>query len=149
MGSTGHGTFNTSKTGNVNNETFGITGAVNFSGKVPAGSGLEPVGNNKITLKVPINKKDNVIFQFKLSKDEQWMFVTAYKNGIPEVKCKVKVDSASPSLNKLLTSPNASERSNALKMKELMSQSSTMDENKLTPIAHKLLVNKNRKGENA
>lgn len=148
MGSTGHGTFQSSKLGNVNNETFGIKGAVNFSGKVPANSGLDPVGSNKITLKIPINKQDNVIFQFKLSKDERWMFVTAYKNGIPEVKCKVKVDSASPSLNKLLTSSNASERSNALKMKELMSQSSTMDENKLTPIANKLLANKNKKGEN-
>lgn len=146
MGSTGHSTFANSKTGNVNNETFGMKGAVNFSGKVPAGSGLEPVGSNKITLKFPVNKQDNVIFQFKLSKDDKFMFITAYKNGIPEVKCKVKVDSASPSLNKLLTSSNASERSNALKMKELMSQSSTMDENKLTPIAHKLLTNKNKKG---
>ena len=146
MGSTGHGILSSSKTGNVNNETFGMKGAVNFSGKVPAGSGLEPVGSNKITLKFPINKKDNVIFQFKLSKDSELMFITAYKNGIPEVKCKVKVDSASPSLNKLLTSPNASERNNAIKMKELMSQSSTMDENKLEPIAHKLLANKNKKG---
>lgn len=147
MGSTGHGTFNQSKTGNVNNETFDIKGAVNYSGKVPAGSGLEPVGNNKITLKLPINKKDSVIFQFKLSKDDKWMFVTAYKNGIPEVKCKVKVDSASPSLNKLLVSKNASERNNALKMKELMSQSPSMNENKLTPIARKLLNEKNKKGE--
>lgn len=148
MGSTGHSVIASSRTGNVNDETFGIKGAVNFSGKVPAGSGLEPVGSNKITVKIPLGKKDNVIFQFKLSKDDQWMFVTAYKNGIPEVKCKVKVDSASPSLNKLLTSPNASERANAIKMKELMSQSPNMDENKLTPIAHKLLNNKNKKGDN-
>lgn len=146
MGSTGHSVIASSRVGNVNDETFGIKGAVNFSGKVPAGSGLEPVGSNKITIKIPIGKKDNVIFQFKLSKDDEWMFVTAYKNGIPEVKCKVKVDSASPSLNRLLTSSNPSERSNALKMKELMSQSSTMDESKLTPIAHKLLANKNKKG---
>ena len=145
MGSTGH-SITTSKFGGSSETTFGVKGAVPFSGKVPINSGLEPPGSNKITLKMPINRQDNVIFQFKLSKDNKLMFITAYKNGVPEIRCKVSVDSVSPSLNKLLVSSKASERANALKIKELMSQTPNMDEGKLEPISKKLLAEKRKKG---
>ena len=66
MGSTGHGIYKQSRSGNVNDETFGIGGAVNYKGKVPDGSGLSPVGANKITLKLPFGKQSNILFQFRL-----------------------------------------------------------------------------------
>lgn len=147
MGSTGHASLTSSNAGGGSDLNFGIKGAVSYSGKVPINSGLEPVGSNKVTLKMPINRQDNVIFQFKLSKDNKLMFITAYKNGVPEVRCKVSVDSKSPDLNKLLNSPKASERSAALKMKELISQAPNMDEGKLDPISKKLLADKRKKGE--
>ena len=102
MGSTGHGIYKSSKSGNTGTETFGIAGAVRYAGKVPEGSGLEPVGNNKITLKLEARDKTNILFQFKLTKDGEDMIILGYNNSTPVVKCKVAVDSGSPSLDKLL-----------------------------------------------
>lgn len=147
MGSTGHGLYNQSRTGDVNTETFGIKGAVNFKGKVPPDSGLEPVGNNKVTLKVRANDRSNILFQFKLSKDEKTMMITAYKDGVPEVKCKVGVDSGQPSLDKVIATGDRGEKMNAVKMKDLFTKSTTVKENQLGPIANKLLQNHKKRGE--
>lgn len=142
MGSTGRGIFKKSRTGNVNDETFGISGAVNYKGKVPKNSGLDPVGSNKITLKVPGLKQSNILFQFKLSKDNEMMTIIGYKDGMPEVKCKVQVDSGHPSLNEVIATGNKTEKLQAIKMKDLMSKSSTVSEDQLGAIANKLLRNK-------
>lgn len=148
MGSTGHGLYKTSKTGNVNTETFGIPGAINYKGKVPAGKGLDPVGSNKITLKVPTLDKSNVLFQFKLAKDEKTMTITGFKDGVPEIKCKVAVDSGSPSLDKVMATGSKSEKLNAVKLKDLFNQSTEIKENQLGAIANKLIANhKKRKGD--
>lgn len=143
MGSTGHGIYKKSRTGNVNNETFGIAGAVNYKGKVPANSGLDSVGSNKITLKLPAGKQNNILFQFKLNKDNSLMTIIGYKDGVPEVKCKVQVDSGNPSLNEVIATGSKTEKMQAVKMKELMSQSSTISEDQLSTIANKLMRNKN------
>ena len=142
MGSTGHGLYKASKTGNTGTETFGIAGAVRYTGKVPENSGLEPVGNNKITLKLEAKDKTNIIFQFRLSKDGEDMTIIGYNNGNPVVKCKVSVDSGSPSLDKLLVTGSKAERLNAVKMKDLFAKSTTVKESQLSAIAHKLLENK-------
>lgn len=142
MGSTGHGIYHKSRTGNVNDETFGISEAVNFKGKVPEDSGLAPVGAGKITLKVPIGKQTNILFQFRLMKDNKLMQIIGYKDGVPEVKCKVAVDAGQPSLDKVIASGSKSEKNNAIKMKDLMNKSSQVNENQLGAIAQKLLRHK-------
>lgn len=142
MGSTGHGIYKSSKSGNTGTETFGIPGAVRYAGKVPENSGLEPVGNNKITLKVEARDKTNIIFQFKLSKDGEDMTIIGFNNSIPVVKCKVSVDAGSPSLDKLLATGNRTERLNAVKMKDLFAKSTDIKESQLGAIAHKLLEKK-------
>ena len=142
MGSTGHGIYKSSKSGNTGTETFGIPGAVRYAGKVPADSGLEPVGNNKITLKLEARDNTNIIFQFKLSKDGEDMTIIGYNNSRPVVKCKVAVDAGSPSLDKLIATGNRTERLNAVKMKDLFAKSTQIKENQLSSIAHKLLENK-------
>lgn len=142
MGSTGHGIYKSSKTGNTGTETFGIAGAVRYAGKVPENSGLDPVGNNKITLKLEARDKTNIIFQFKLSKSGDDMTIIGYNNSAPVVKCKVAVDSGSPSLDKLLVTGNRTERLNAVKMKDLFAKSTTIKESQLSSIAHKLLENR-------
>ena len=142
MGSTGHGIYKSSKSGNTGTETFGIAGAVRYAGKVPENSGLEPVGNNKITLKLEARDNTNIIFQFKLSKDGEDMTIIGYNNAKPVVKCKVAVDAGAPSLDKLITTGNRTERLNAVKMKDLFAKSTTIKENQLSSIAHKLLENK-------
>ena len=142
MGSTGHGLYKSSKSGNTGTETFGIAGAVRYTGKVPADSGLEPVGNNKITLKLEAKDKSNILFQFKLTKDGENMIIVGYNNSMPVVKCKVSVDSGQPSLDKLLVTGNRTERLNAVKMKDLFAKSTQVKESQLGQIAHKLLENK-------
>jgi hypothetical protein len=143
MGSTGHGIYKRSKTGNVNTETFGISGAVNYKGKIPKNSGLDPVGSNKVTLKLPAGKQSNILFQFKLNKDNSLMTIIGYKDGMPEVKCKVQVDSGHPSLDKVIATGSSSEKMQAIKMKDLMHKSSTMSEDQLSAIANKLKRSKN------
>lgn len=142
MGSTGHGLYKSSKSGNTGTETFGIAGAVRYTGKVPTDSGLEPVGNNKITLKLEAKDKSNILFQFKLTKDGENMIIVGYNNSMPVVKCKVSVDAGQPSLDKLLVTGNRTERLNAVKMKDLFAKSTQVKESQLGQIAHKLLENK-------
>ena len=142
MGSTGHGLYKSSRSGNTGTETFGIAGAVRYTGKVPENSGLDPVGNNKITLKLEAKDKSNILFQFKLTKDGENMIIVGYNNSMPVVKCKVSVDAGQPSLDKLLVTGNRTERLNAVKMKDLFAKSTQVKENQLGQIAHKLLENK-------
>lgn len=148
MGSTGRSVYNRSKSGNLGTETFGIDGAVVFKGKVPDGSGLEPVGSSKITLKVPAVDKTNILFQFRLSKDSRTMTILAYKNGVPEVRCKVAVDSGQPSLDKVIATGSKAQKLQATKMKDLFSKSTEIKEYQLGSIANELLEKKrNKEGE--
>lgn len=138
MGSTGHGNWQHSQTGNVNNETFGIVGAVNYKGKVPENSGLDKPGNNKITLKVPGQGKSNILFQFKMSTDAKLMTITAFKDGQPEIRTKVKVDAIRPSLDKVIRDGSRGEKAAATKLKQLMSESTKVNEGQLKGISDKL-----------
>ena len=148
MGSTGHGIYKTSKTGNVGDETFGIANAVIFKGKVPENSGLEPVGQNRITLKVKADDGNNILFQFRLSKDNNMMTIIGYKSGIPEVKAKVAVDSGQPSLADVIKHGSKSQVNNAIKLRDLFQKSTDVKESQLGSIADKLIRNKRkREGE--
>jgi hypothetical protein len=142
MGSTGRGTYASRKSKKIDNETFGIKGATAFKGKVPEGKGLEPVSPNKITLKLPAGNNDNVLFQFKLSKNNKLMTIIGYKNGVPEVKCKVQVDAGQPSLDKVIATGSKSEKMQATKMKDLFAKSTEIKENQLGSIANALLRKK-------
>lgn len=142
MGSTGRGTYLKRKSQKLDDDTFGIIGATAFKGKVPEGKGLDPVGPNKITLKVPTKNNDNVLFQFKLSKNSKLMTIIGYKNGVPEVKCKVQVDAGQPSLDKVIATGSKSEKIQATKMKDLFSKSTNIKENQLGAIANKLVQKK-------
>ena len=142
MGSTGHGMY--SKGSKVtDSDTFGIAGAIRFKGKIDPSTGLEPATNNKITLKVPAINGNNVLFQFKLSRDNKTMTIVGYMNGVPEVKCKVAVDAGSPSLDKLMATTNSPiVRSQAVKMKDLFAKSTEVKEYQLGSIANTLLNKK-------
>ena len=142
MGSTGRGLYAKRKQKKLDDDTFGIVGATAFKGKVPEGKGLEPVSPNKITLKVPAGKNDNVLFQFKLSKNNKLMTIVGYKNGVPEVKCKVSVDAGQPSLDKVIATGSKAEKVQATKMKDLFAKSTNIKENQLGAIANKLLTKK-------
>ena len=147
MGSTGRGAFGKRGQGDLSSDTFGIPNAVVFKGKPPEGSGIDKPGSNKVTLKVPATDETNILFQFKLSKDNKLMTIIGYKNGVPEVKCKVAVDSGSPSLDKVLATGRKAEKANAVKMKDLFAKSTEVKEYQLSAIAQELLKKKREKGE--
>ena len=145
MGSTGHSLYNPVDEKGLDLDTYGIKGAVVYKGKIPENSGLEPVGANKITLKVPADDKTNILFQFRLSKDSKTMTILAYKNGVPEVRCKVAVDSGQPSLDRVIASGSKAQKIQATKMKDLFSKSTQIKENQLGSIANKLLETKRKR----
>ena len=147
MGSTGRGTAGFRRPEQTSDETFGIKGAIPFKGKIPDNSGLEPVGSNKITLKIPATDGSNILFQFKLTKDNKYMTIIGYKNGVPEVKCKVQVDAGQPSLDKVMATGTASAKAQAVKMKDLFAKSTEVKEYQLGAIAQELLTDKQKKGE--
>ena len=149
MGSTGHSNYQRKKgQGAIDNDTFGITGAVVFKGKVPPGSGLDKPSSNRITLKVPSTRGDNILFQFRLSKDSRTMTIIGYRNSVPEIKAKVAVDSTNPSLDKVMKEGSSAQRQQAVKMKDLFSKSTQIKENQLNSIAQKLLNKKKQREEN-
>ena len=142
MGSTGRGSYGRKGQGEMSSETFGIPNAVVFKGKPPEDSGVEKPGSNKVTLKVPAVDGTNILFQFKLSKDNKLMTIIGYKNGVPEVKCKVAVDAGQPSLDKVMATGSKAEKANAVKMKDLFAKSEDIKENQLGAIAQELLRRK-------
>lgn len=150
MGSTGHGAYGAMRQGKSDQNTFRVRGGVIYKGKIPDNSGLEPVGANKLTLKVKAQDGNNILFQFKLNKDSSLMTIIGYKNGVPEVKCKVAVDAGQPSLDKVIASGTPAMKTQAVKMKDLFSKSTEVKENQLGSIANQLLRDKaKRKGGEA
>ena len=148
MGSTGHGMYGSARQGASEQNAFRVRGGVIFKGKIPDESGLEQPGANKLTLKVKAQDGNNILFQFKLNKDNTLMTIIGYKNGVPEVKCKVAVDAGQPSLDKVIASGSGAAKLQAVKMKDLFSKSTDVKENQLGSIANQLLRDKQkRKGE--
>lgn len=142
MGSTGHSIYNKGSTGDNGSDNFGITGATSYKGEVPESSGLKKPGAGKITLKAKANDKSTVIFQFSLNKPGTEMTIVGFKDGKPQVKSKVAVDSGHPSLDTVIATGNKTEKQNAIRMKELFAESVKIKEGQLGAIAQQLLAKK-------
>ena len=146
MGSTGHSLISTSRRGNVNNETFGIPGAVNYTGRIPAGKGIEKVGANKITLKVRSTRNQDIIFQFKLTKDDR-LSINGFDPNKPESRAHLIVSATNPSIDRAAAMGDKSDKNNASKLRMMFIKSQDINEGQLSQIANKLLdAKRNRKG---
>ena len=143
MGATGRGLFRTSRTGDVNTETFGIAGAVNYKGRIPRDKGLEDVGSTKITLKVNSTQKQDIYFQFKLTKDNR-LSINGYDPNQPESRAHLIVSAQSPSLAE--PDFDKSEKREAQKLRVMMNKSTKISEAQLQMIANKLLQHKKDRG---
>lgn len=144
MGSTGHSLISTSRRGNVNNETFGIIGAVNYTGRIPEGKGIEKVGANKITLKVPSIGNQDIIFQFKLTKDDR-LSINGYDPNRPESRAHLIVSATNPSIDAAAAAGDKSDKNNAEKLRKMFIKSQDINEGQLSEISHKLLSVKRNK----
>lgn len=139
MGSTGRGSYASSRNqGSASTETFGIKGAVAYRGAVPAGSGLAKPSADNVTLKARADDGPSIVFQFKLSRDLRFMTITAFKDSVPAIKCRVSVDSGSPSLDRVIATGSRQQKLEAVKMKDLFSKSVDVSENQLASIANEL-----------
>lgn len=143
MGATGHGLFKYSRTGNVNTETFGIKGAVNYKGRIPRGKGLDDVGANKITLKVASDLPQDIYFQFKLTKNNK-LSINGYDPNMPESRAHLIVSAIAPSL--AATDFDRSEEREAQKLRRMMAKSTKISEAQLQQIAARLLQHKKNRG---
>lgn len=144
MGSTGHSLIATSRKGNVNTSNFGVIGAVPYTGRIPAGKGLENVGANKITLKVASTGKQDIIFQFKLTKDNR-LSIKGFDPNHPESKAHLLVSSSNPSIDRAAAFGTSSDKLNAMKLKQMFTKSTKIDEGQLSQISQKLLSAKRNK----
>lgn len=144
MGSTGHSLISTSRRGNVNTETFGIAGAVNYTGRIPEGKGLDKVGSNKITLKVRSLGNEDIIFQFKLTKDNR-LSINGYDPNKPESRAHLIVSATNPSIDAAAAMGDKSDKNNAEKLKRMFIKSQDINEGQLSEISHKLLSAKRNK----
>ncbi len=144
MGSTGHSLVSSSRTGNVNTETFGIGGAVNYKGKIPPKKGLEDVGSNKITLKVNSTDRQDIIFQFKITKDNR-LSINGYDPNKPESRAHLIVSATAPSIDKVAVTGTKSEKTNATKLKAMFTKSTEINEGQLYAISQKLLSAKRKR----
>lgn len=140
MGSTGNSRY---RHNTIMSDTFGIDNAVAYKGKIPHDSGLilHPDSDTS-TLKFPINNKESILFQFRLSKDNKYMTIIGFRDGVPQEKAKLEVDSGNPSIDKVIASGKRSERLQAVKLKKLMHESGTLSENKLDDVATALIKKK-------
>lgn len=143
MGSRGFSLLSKPSTSNVNISVFGLTKATKYSGGV-SGTGLEKPGANKVTLKVKSTKERDVVFQFKLTKDNN-LSIRGYSPNQPEIKAHVETSSVNPSITKLTASSDKTVKSNALKLIKLMGMSETINEGVLSNIAN-TLKNKKKRG---
>lgn len=144
MGSTGHSLISTSRRGNVNDETFGIAGAVNYTGRIPAGKGLEKVGANKITLKVKSVGNQDIIFQFKLTKDNR-LSINGFDPNRPESRAHLIVSATNPSIDNAAAVGTKADKNNAAKLRKMFIKSQDISEGQLSQISYKLLSAKRKK----
>ena len=143
MGSTGHSLVSSSRRGNVNDETFGIRGAVNYTGGVPAGKGIDKPGSNKITLKVRSTGNQDIIFQFKITKDNR-LSINGFDPNKPEMRAHLIVSASNPSIDRAAAAGTKTDKNNAIKLKQMFIKSQDINEGQLSAIAQKLLSAKRK-----
>lgn len=115
-------------------------------------SGLETQGiptptKQDIQLKVGSREGKDIIFQFRLTKDNE-MSIRAYDPNEPS-RAKVSVTTKDASLDSVIKSADSTkeEKTNARKIKEMINQTTSgITQSSLKKIANELIMNKNKKG---
>lgn len=135
MGATGHGVF--PKREHIDTVTFGIGNAVTYKGQIPPKSGLEPVSQKKVTLKLP-SKDGNVLLQFRLSKDQRSLIVSGYQDGQKAIKTNLTLSAVSPSVQSIIQNGSGHVLVQATTLQQLMAKSSMISDYQLQQIVEYL-----------
>lgn len=126
---------------------FGIRGARQLEDTAnPKGAKFTTSGNN-IVISARSDEGKDIVFQFKLGKNDT-MKITAYDPNIPN-RGKVSVSAERPSLDSVINSPRASseDRQNAMRIRDMMQRTdSGVKESNLGRIANELKKKARKKG---
>ena len=109
-------------------------------------AGKTDQGKNDIRISVSTDEDKDIIFQFKLVDGGKNMSIRAYDPNIPS-KGITEVKTSSPSLSAVMNDPNATatEKSNALKIRDMMNRSKRgITESSLAKIANDLQKKQNK-----
>lgn len=145
MGATGLGSGKRGRT-KGSFRTYGIYGARKLTEPVPKESGFTDQGKNDIRISVNTDEEKDIVFQFKLVDGGKNMSIRAYDPNVPS-KGITEVKTSSPSLSAVMNDPNASatEKSNAMKIRDMMNRSKKgITESSLAKIANELQRKQNK-----
>jgi len=126
--------------------TYGIYGARKLTEPAPREAGFTDQGKNDVRISVSTDEDKDIIFQFKLVDGGKNMSIRAYDPNIPS-KGITEVKTSSPSLSAVMNDPNATatEKSNALKIRDMMNRSKRgITESSLAKIANDLQKKQNK-----
>lgn len=126
--------------------TFGIRGARQLQDGNIAGAGFSEHGKNDIIISADSDEGKDIIFQFKLGRNDS-LKITAYDPNVPS-KGKTTVNADRPSLDSVINNPKASsaEKQGAMKIRDMMQRTkSDVKESSLGRIANELKKRKNKR----
>lgn len=144
MGSTGAGGIR--KKFDPNTSTFGIKDARQLESSNIPGAGLSEHGKNDIIIAANSDEGKDIIFQFKLGRNDS-LKITAFDPNVPS-KGKTTVNADRPSLDSVINNPKSSseEKRGAMKIRDMMQRTtSDVKESSLGKIANELKKRKNRR----
>lgn len=144
MGSTGLGGIRSKF--DPQTSTFGIKDARQLQDSNVRDAGLSEHGKNDIIIAAASDEGKDIIFQFKLGRNDT-MKITAYDPNVPS-KGKTSVNADRPSLDSVINNPKASssDKQNAMKIRDMMQRTkSDVKESSLGRIANELKKRKNKK----
>ena len=130
------------------NNVFGMRNARRLEeGTTISGAGFKPT-NDTITIAANSDEGKDIVFQFKLLKNDK-MKITAYDPNVPS-KGKVSVSAERPSLDAVISNPRATstDKQNAMKIRDMFQRTdSGIKESSLGRIANELKKKKRKRGQ--
>lgn len=143
MGSTGAGGIRSKF--DPDSSTFGIKDARQLNDTKVPGAGFSDHGRNDIIISAASDEGKDIVFQFKLGRNDT-MKITAYDPNVPS-KGKTSVNADRPSLDAVINNPksSATDKNNAMRIRDMMQRTkSDVKESSLGRIANELKKRKNK-----
>ena len=134
------------KRGDTSQSTFGLRDARRLNDSANPKGAKFATGGENIVIAANSDEGKDIVFQFKLLKNDK-MGITAYDPNIPN-RGKVSVSADRPSLDSVINNPKASssDKQNAMKIRDMFQRTeSGIKESSLGRIANELKKRKLRK----
>lgn len=125
--------------------TYGIKDARQLQSSDVKGAGFSEHGKNDIIISASSDEGKDIVFQFKLGRNDS-LKITAYDPNVPS-KGKTTVNADRPSLDSVINNPKTSstEKQGAMKIRDMMQRTkSDVKESSLGRIANELKKRKNK-----